>query len=112
MPLRVEGLALSGPHTPRRAHRRGQFLRAPRRRRRRRALLGARTARDFPALSGEALIMNKVVLVTPGMNRTKVVNIVTPWTVIREPPVGAPIKAQGVSVRRATAQWTPKRPAA
>ena len=109
VPLRMKGLALCGPRIPRRAHRRGSFLRAPRRRRRRRALLVARTVRDFPAPSGEALIMDGVVPVTPGMNRAKVVNV-TPWTVIREPPVGAPVKVQGVSGRMGIARWSPKRP--
>ena len=105
-PLRVKGVALCAPRTPRRAHRRGSFLREPRRRLRRRVLLGVRTARDFPALSGEALIMNGVVLMTPGMNRARVVDTVTPRTVIREPPVGAPSKVHGVSVRMALGQWT------
>ena len=105
------GLALCGPLFPKEAHRRGR-LRGPRRRLRRGALLGVRTARDFPALSREALIMDGVVPVTPGMNRARVVNIVTPWTVIRDPPVGAPIKVQGVSVRTVTARWTPQRPVA
>ena len=44
----------------------------------------------------------------PRMNRAKVVNV-TPWTMIRVPPVGAPAKVQGVSVRMGLAQWTPKR---
>ena len=111
MPLGMKGLAMCGPRILRRAHRRGCFPRDPRRRRRRRALLGVRTARDFPALSGEALIMNGLApgmeQVIPGMNRAKVVNV-TPWTVIREPPVGAPVKVHGVSGRMGIARWSPR----
>ena len=56
--------------------------------------------------------MDGVVPVTPDMNRARVANPVTPWTVIRDPREEAPIKVQGVSVRTATAEWTLKRPAA
>ena len=107
-----KGLALCGPRFPKGAHRRGCFLLDPRRRLRRGALLWDGTARDFPARSREALIMDGVVPVTPDMNRARVANPVTPWTVIRDPPVEAPIKVQGVSVRTATAEWTLRRPAA
>ena len=47
----------------------------------------------------------------PRMNRAKVVNV-TPWTMIWGPPVGAPVKVQGVSVRMGVAQWTLMRPSA
>ena len=116
MPLGMKGLALCGPRIPRRAHRRGCFLRDPRRRRRRRALLEAWIARSVQTQSGEALIMNGVVPrgkvhTIPSMNRAKVVNV-TPWTMIWGPPVGAPVKVQGVSVRMGPARWTPMRPRA
>ena len=109
--LRLGGPADRRPLSLRRSHRRGRSW-GPRRRLRRRALLGVRTARDFPALSREALTMHGPATAGPGIDRARVMDPALPRPVIREPPEGAPIKGRGRSVRRATARRTLKRPAA